>query len=621
MHSFVDRIRALGAELRRRRVFRAAGLYLVGSWVVIEVTATVFPLLFFPEWAPRAVLILAILGFPVALVLAWAFDVTGAGVRRTLPGEGAVVVSTRVRLYLVAVTVVATVAAGWGSRGLWLAPPPADEVVLDPARVAVLYFDDFSQGNRLSFLADGLTEALIHELAQMEPLKVVSRNGVKPFRDGSVPLDSLARLLGAGTLVEGSVEGEEGRLRATIQLIDSRTGDHILSQQLQLRGENVLELRDSLVAHASRALGQALGRELEVARSRSGTDHPEAWEPVQRARRLIADADMLRWTLGDAEAARGALRRADTLLVEASSIDSKWPDPWLIRASIRNDLASLEGASRPDRDERAFREGIAYTEEALDRASGSPDALAWRGALRAQLSWLGGDSAESLLRDAESDFRAAVAVDDLNARAWVGLADLLRLRGDFAEAAVAAERALLADPFLIHAEQKILFTLGHIWLELEQFDRAVRWAREGQRRYPAVAVFPAQLLAIIAGWEGAEAHADSAWVLVRAVEKASGMTGSWSHGHLQAAAVLARAGRVDSARTVVEAVRSRHPAEPCRDYYEAHARLRMGEPERALDLLGAFIEQVPHRRSYIAQDWWWRPLRDHQRFQQLVAAR
>ncbi len=618
MSPILEKLGTITAELRRRKVFRAAGLYLVGAWVVIEVTATVLPLLYFPEWVIRGVVVAAVLGFPIALVLAWAFDLTPEGVQRTAPSDDVRLLPASARAGLVLVTVLATGVAGWGARGLWLAPPPGDTPLLDPYRVAVLYFDDFSEGSRLGFLADGLTEALIHELAQIEPLKVVSRNGVKPYRSHALPLDSLARLLGVGTLVEGSVEGSGSQLRATVQLIDTRTGLHLLSHQLQMDGGDVLALRDSLVTRAALLLGQALGRELEVERRRRGTQRPEAWEPVQRARRLIDDADELRWRLGDVDAARAALLRADALAAEAAVMDRDWAEPPLLRASIRSALARLQGVGRPGRDAAAIREGIAHAEEALARVPEHADALAWRGTLRSQLSWLGGDSVETLLRQAESDFRRAVAADDGSARGWVGLAELLRVRGEFAEAALAAERALLADPFLIHAEQSILFTLGHIWLELEQFDRAVRWAEEGRSRYPAVPAFSAELLAIVAGWEGAQASPDTAWALVRAVEEGYGMAGIWPEGHLQAAAVLARAGAEDSARAVVERVRAVPSSDPWRDYYEAHVRLHMGEPDAALDLLAAFIERVPHRRGYIAKDWWWKPLRDRPRFQALV---
>jgi TolB-like protein len=617
MTRLLDRIGALFAELRRRRVFRTAGLYLVGAWAVIEVTATVFPLLFLPDWTSRAVVVLAILGLPVVLALSWAFDLTSDGLRRTRSDERTPV-PVIARAGLVLVTVLLTGVAGWGTRGLWLEPQD-DTGPLDPARVAVLYFDDYSQGGQLEFLANGLTEALIHELAQLRPLKVVSRNGVKPYHRNPVPLDSMARALGAGTLVEGSVEGRGDRLVVTFQLIDSRTGDHLLSERMEARGEDVLALRDSVVAEAARSLGQTLGRELDVQRRRSGTRSARAWQQVQEARSLLDEADRLQWTLGDTEAARSALERADSLLADAAERDRRWSEPVLRRGEVAGVLARLETGVRQDRNEALLRQGIRYAEEALKRDPGNADALAMRGYLRLQLSWQEDAPVEALLRQAQSDFRAAVSVDPGEAHAWVGLADLYRSRGDFAEAAVAAERALEADPFLIHADQKIVFTLGHIWLELEEFDRALRWAREGRRRYPAVPAFAAEELLILAGPAGVDAHPDSAWAHVRAVERAYGLD-EWPHGHLQVAAVLARSGRPDSARAVLARIRTGNDTDdPWLDYYEANARLQLGEPDVALDRLEAFLERLPHRRSYIAKDWWWRPVRDRVRFQALVA--
>lgn len=619
MSSIIKRPGALFAELKRRRVLRTAGLYLVAAWAAIEVTATVFPLLFFPDWAPRAVVVASVLGLPVVLVLSWAFDLTSEGVQRADPRVDRRALPASARVGLVALTVLVTGVAGWGARGLWMIPPTDDDGgALDPSRVAVLYFDDFSPDGSLRFLADGLTEALIHELTQMEPLEVVSRYGVKPYREQSLPFDSLARALAAGTLVEGSVEGSGDRLAATIQLIDGRTGAHLLSRRFKASGGDILALRDSLVQESARSLGKALGRELEVERLRSETNSPGAWEHVERARRLIEDADTLRWSLGDADAAREALLHADSLLSAAARLDPAWSQPPLFRARVAADLAGLGSTRRQDKDPAILREGIRHTGEALARDPRNAEALAWRGTLRSQLSWTGEDSVAALLEAAEADFRAAVELDESQARAWVGLAELMRARGDFAEAAVAAERALEADAFLIHAEQTIVFRLGHIWLELEQFDRALRWAREAQRRYPAVPSSAAVRLAIAAGWPGAEETVDSAWALVRHVERSSGMT-VWPAGHLQVAAILAREGQPDSARSVVERARDARPGDPWLDYYEANVRIQLGEPGRALDLLESFTAAMPHRRSYIAEDWWWRPLRDSLRFRQINA--
>ncbi len=620
MQDLTERLLALARELRRRRVLHTAGIYLVAAWAAVEVTSTVFPLLFLPDWAARAVVVAAFLGLPVVLVLAWAFDVTPEGVQRAESAPGRKV-PVEARVALVAVTVVVTGLAGWGARGFWLREPADSTASLDPARVAVLYFDDFSEGHQLGYVADGLTEALIHELAQIGPLEVVSRNGVKPFRNHSVPEDSLALLLNAGTIVEGSVESDGDQLRATVQMIDARTGVHTLSVRLQRSGDDVLELRDEIVREAARRLGQTLGRELELARVGHGPHSGTAWSAVQQAHALMDQADTLAWTLGDQPGALATLGRADSLFAIAMRHDPRWIEPLIGRAAVRLvRTVIITGAVRaelPDSAAEPLRQGLLFVNQALQMEPRSSEALSWRGRLRYRLSWIGGDAAPSLVEEAESDYRQAVAVDSSNAEAWVGLAEALRSRGEFGEAALAADRALAADPFLIHAEKDILFTLSHVWLELERFDRAAEFAAEGRRRYPAEPMFAAELLVLSAGWAGPHIPVDSAWALVHAVENGFSMT-FWPHGHLQVAAVLARAGQPDSALAVVARVKSGEPS-PWLDYFEANVRLQLGEPGEAIDRLADFVRAVPHRRDYIAQDWWWRPLADSTRFKELVA--
>ena len=619
--ALLDKLTAFAAELRRRRVPHAVGLYLVGAWVAIEVTATVFPLLLLPEWTSRAVAVAAVLGLPIVVALAWAFDVTRDGIQRTAPESGASV-PVGLRVAVVLLTVVATGIAGWGARGLWFGPEGGAGTVraaLDPTRIAVLYLDDFSPNGELHYLADGLTEALIHELAQIEALEVISRNGVKPYRDLSISLDSLARVLRVGTLVEGSVEGRGQTLGATIQLIDARNGSHLLSQRFSLPSGDGLMLRDSMVAEVARTLGRTLGEQLDLERRRREAGSAEAWDRVQRARSLLDEADRLRWGMGAEDAARVVLERADSLLAAAGEADPSWADPFLLRARVARLLAGVVVAIRQAQHEDRLRSGVGFAEAALERAPGNAEALALRGQILVDLSWLHPDSAETFVRRAEADLRAAVKADTSNVTGWVGLADLLRSRGEFAEAAIAAERALAADPFLIHAEKEILFTLGHIWLELEQLDRALRWVQEGRRRFPAEPGFAAEQLVIVAGGEGSTTDPDSAWALVRAVEEGYQID-EWDYGRLQAAAVLARNGHRDSARAVITRVRGGSaPDDPWLDYFEANVRLQLEEQDRALDLLDGFLAVAPNRRAYIERDWWWRPLRDTDRFRTMVA--
>ena len=224
---------------------------------------------------------------------------------------------------------------------------------------------------------------------------------------------------------------------------------------------------------------------------------------------------------------------------------------------------------------------------------------------------------ESLAAAAESDLRSAVDLDPGLARAWVALAELLRLQGQFTDASVAAQHALDADPFLINAEKEILFTLAQVWLDLRDVEKANRWFGEGRNRFPAEPAFPATKLVILAAGEGTGEVVDSATELLHELEAMFG-GGAWSFGRLQFAAVLAQVGLADSAQAVVDRVRASGESSPFHDYFEANVRVHLGQEEAAMDLLERHLEALPDRRSYIAEDWLWESLHDNPRFQTMV---
>ena len=512
----------------------------------------------------------------------------------------------------VAAAVVALLAMSLRSWAPWTQRGPA----LDPTRIAVLYFDDLSLEQDLAYLADGLTESLINALGQIQPLQVVSRNGVKPYRDNPIPIDSLARILAVGSLVEGSVERSEGQLIATVQLVDGTTQTQSFSERIVRGGNDILALRDDIVKEATRLLGQQLGRELQLREVREGTASSEAWQAFRRATRLLEDADTLRWGLGDNESASRVLGQADSILALAESLDSDWMEPVVERGWVAWTLASFTG-SRARRDEATIRRGISHADRVLDRNPDDATAVELRGVLRNELSWLNSIAADStavraLRQGAEADLRAAVAADPSRARAWVALADLLRVGGDFGEASLVAQRAVDADPFLINAEKEILVTLGQVWLDLGDLDRAESWTEAGRRRYPAELAFPATALVILSGWDGAEPDVEMAWDL-------SATLRGWLNGELLVAGVLARAGLADSARAVVDRVRPQVGDDPWARYYEANTRIQLGEPARAVVLLDEFLELMPDRKAYIANDWWWKALAENEDFRALIA--
>jgi TolB-like protein len=329
----------------------------------------------------------------------------------------------------------ALLAAGiaWLATGDGFSGAPGSTVAsLDASHVAVLYFDDHSPGQELGYLTAGITESMIHELTQVRPLSVISRNGVKPYRELGLPLDSLARLLDVGSLVSGSVEQVGDRLTAIMQLVDGNTGEGLFSQRFERSGEDPLLLRDDIVTEAARLLGQHLGRELELRETRAGTRSDEAWSRFQQAERMLENADTLRWSLGDTEGAERALEEADRLHQEAESFDPDWWEPIVRRGWIASTRARLGATSRSGYDRDLLESGIAHAERALAVEPTYPPALELRGSLRNDLTWIA-DSTQvpDLRRSAEEDLRAAVAGDQTRARAWVALAQLQRTAGDF----------------------------------------------------------------------------------------------------------------------------------------------------------------------------------------------
>ena len=220
------------------------------------------------------------------------------------------------------------------------------ELEPDPTRVAVLYFDDLSDGGRLGPVAGGLTEDLIDALGQVPTLHVISPNGVRPFLGRHAPPDSIGRALGVGTLVSGSVERSREVLRVAVRLIDARTGVQIQSRTLEYPAGDLFNLQDQLAQEVSRFLRERLGREVLLRERRRGTRSVAAWELTRDGDRSRENARAL-GDQGDLPAARRALDGADSLFTRAGELDQAWADPQVLRgwvAADRIDLDAKRGA-------------------------------------------------------------------------------------------------------------------------------------------------------------------------------------------------------------------------------------------------------------------------------------
>lgn len=273
-------------QLKERKVVRVAVLYGAVAWALVEAADLLSGILELPLWTAQLVLLLLALGFPLAVALAWAFDVTPEGVRRAEPiSTGAF--RTRLLLAFVCASVLWASAIGvW-----WLASGEGGSngrrVPLGQPTVAVLPLENRSSVPDQEYFVDGLHDELITQLSRIEGLAVTSRTSVMGYRDGGSIRD-IGRTLGVGAIVEGGVERSGDRIRVIVQLIDTETDAHLFGQAYDevLTTENLFEIRSDLTLRIAEALHAALTPE-ETRRIRAvPTGNLGAYDLVLRGRDL-----------------------------------------------------------------------------------------------------------------------------------------------------------------------------------------------------------------------------------------------------------------------------------------------------------------------------------------------
>lgn len=482
----------------------------------------------------------------------------------------------------------------------------------DPHHVAVLYFDDHTAGKEVEHIADGLTEELIHQLAQVPTLRVVSRNGVKRFRDAPVTPDSLAAALRAGTLVEGSVQRSGDSLRVTVQLIDGNTGLHLASQVFERPAMELFAIEQDMAMSVSIMLRRHLGEALEFQSLGRGTRNSEAIDLVLRARSLRSDAARvaLHPHEADVRSARSMLLRADSMLQLAARRDAAWTRPQLERGWLQLQLARLADAG----DVHAHRTAEELAEKVVRREPGNAEAYQLRGTAR----WRAMSGPMQLSADselgtrAEADLRKALALDSTLATAWATLADIVSVRGALAEAETAAERAVEQDAWLEGADETYFFGFAANLL-LQRYGKAQRWCAQGQRAFPESWRFYECELTLLRDNSAAAPDDKRAWQLVAIMDSLDPPAGAHEAGHgyspmyrrAVAAAVSARAGDSVRARAEIERLRAlvRYDSALALDllYDEAYVSYLLGERGRANSLLGSLFKARPMLKDQYAR--------------------
>lgn len=484
-------------------------------------------------------------------------------------------------------------------------------------RIAVLYFDDLTPDRRLGSVATGLTEDLIDELSQVSGLRVISPNGVRPFRNDSLPVDSVARRLGTGTLVGGSVSSSGATLRLTVRLIDGRTGEQFHSRTFQRPSWDFFALQDSLTSDVAFSLRERLGKAIRLHEQRSAANSVRSWQLVQQGEDLLAEGSA-RIRRQDSTATM-LLKRADSLFAQAESVDPKWVTPSVDRAKNAVTSAFLRAADS-QYVLTTLESAVAEAERGLVKMRDAPEALAVRGEARLRMVTFGvAARPDSALILAQSDLQRAASVRPDLARIWTLLGEVYMGEGNYSDAARAYESAYDADAFLSEGRSvaQMLITTN---LSAGKSAEAQKWCNEAQRRYADdLRFFECQL--VVLGWSGhTRADAGSAWEKLAAAERRDStnlLDLNRRFRRMMVAAVLARAGLRDSARSVMaHAPREKHQVRPALAS-EAYVHVLLGERSEAIQLLRTLVSDSPQIRAFVGRSPWFTELRSDPEFQTL----
>src|SRR5881396_500639 len=272
-------------ELKRRNVYKVAVAYAVVAWLLIQIATQVFPFFEIPNWAVRLVVLLLIIGFPVALVLAWAFEITPEGIKRTEDVDHSQPTTHRTgrTLDFLIIAVLLVIIGVFAYQRFGLSQKTSVSVSAIPEKsIAVLPFENRSRDPDNAYFADGIQDEILTRLAKIADLKVISRTSTQHYKSAPENLSEIARQLGVAHILEGSVQKSGGALRVNVQLIKAANDSHLwadtfdrkLTDIFSVESEVAKAIADQLRAHLS-------GREEQVIAAKP-TDNPKAYDAYLR---------------------------------------------------------------------------------------------------------------------------------------------------------------------------------------------------------------------------------------------------------------------------------------------------------------------------------------------------
>jgi TolB-like protein len=348
-------------EVKRRKVYRVAVAYVVVAGGIIQLASAAFPAWELPNWALRLVIVVLLIGFPIALIFAWIFDITPAGIERTSRVAPQTMPKSHRRrnMWILAGTGIVVAAAA----GFFLLPR-ASARKLDKS-IAVLPFESFSDERDSAFFADGIQDDILTNLAKIGDLKVISRTSVAGYRGKPASVRDIGRALGVSYLLEGSVRKSQNRIRVNVQLINAANDQHLWAEDYDRDLNDVFAIQTDLAQKISNELQAKLSPREKAEMTRKPTENGEAYLAFIQAQNLFMPEELEK------------LKQAEQLYDRALQLDGNFAvavanysvlESWLYRnhdkAPARKqkalDLAHRAAQLQPDLPEAHWALGYCY---------------------------------------------------------------------------------------------------------------------------------------------------------------------------------------------------------------------------------------------------------------------
>ena len=275
------------AELKRRNVYKVAVAYAIVGWLLIQVATQVFPFLEIPTWVVRLVIVLVAAGFPIALVIAWAFELTPEGIKRTEDVDlAASARQPRKYTWIFVVIVGAALSVGLFFIGRYTGRTTASAAGTElPAKsIAVLPFESLSEDKSNAYFAEGVQDEILTRLAKVADLKVISRTSTQHFKSAPDNLPQIAKQLGVTNILEGSVQKANDQVRVNVQLINALTDAHLWAETYDRKLTDIFAVESDIAKTIADTLQAKLTGSEKIAIAKKPTENPEAHELYLKGR-------------------------------------------------------------------------------------------------------------------------------------------------------------------------------------------------------------------------------------------------------------------------------------------------------------------------------------------------